>query len=180
MPKVDSSKIIYPGSLTSCGFDEPSKHGMIVGNIEGKYIDYQFVKVDDTEFEKKSIDITNINSTQELIDKLNLREHVIYKIELEGTRNFDTRKVEEELRIINKNICEVTDNSKANYDLEAISKEETLKGIFTKKILEEIKYNPKEEQKLLRSVGLCLQMHEIERNKNASKKNSNQQFWKIK
>ena len=156
MPKVDSSKIIYPGSLTSCGFDEPSKHGMIVGNIEGKHIDYQFVKVDDTEFEKKEIDISNINSTQELIDKLNLKENVIYKIELEGTRNFDTKNVEDELRVINKNVCEVIDDSKVNYNLEEISKEDTLKGIFTKKILEEIKKNPKDESKLLRSVGLCI------------------------
>ena len=29
LPKVDDTGIIYPGSLTSCGFDELGEHGMV-------------------------------------------------------------------------------------------------------------------------------------------------------
>ena len=49
--KEGVSKIIYPGSTVSMGFDELGKHGMIVGeiqkNLEPKI---QFIKIDEKEF----------------------------------------------------------------------------------------------------------------------------------
>ncbi len=157
MPKIDKSKIIYPGSLTSCGFDEPGEHGMVIGEIlPNGEVEYEFVKVDDSRFEKKEIDITSINSVSELIDKMQLEDNTFYKIKLIGEKKFDTNKVEEQLRIINRNICEFEDNSHYEYKLDEISKEETLKGIFTKKILEEIENNPEEKEKFLRSIRICI------------------------
>ena len=155
MPKIDDSKIIYPGSLVSCGFDEPGEHGMVVGEImPNGDITYGFIRVDDTKFEKKKMDISKINSASELIDKLQLENNTFYKIELEGTRNFDTSKVEGQLKLLNKNVCEFEDCSHYEYNLEEISKEDTLKGIFTKKILENIEKNPEEKEKYLRSLGI--------------------------
>ena len=66
-PKIDDSNIIYPGSLASCGFDEPGEHGMCVGEINENVdpniaerrkdlINYKFVKVDDTQYETKNLD----------------------------------------------------------------------------------------------------------------------------
>ena len=157
MPKIDNSKIIYPGSLVSCGFDEPGEHGMVTGDIlPNGEVEYKFIKIDDTKFEKKELDVTGINSVSEMIDKLKLQENTFYKIELIGKKNFDTSKVEEQLKIINKNICEFEDNSHYGYNLDEISKEDTLKGIFTKKILEEIDKNPEEKEKFLRSIGVCI------------------------
>ena len=155
MPKVDNSKIIYPGSLTSCGFDEPGDHGMVVGEIlPNGEVDYEFIKVDDTKFEKKTVDISKLTSSQEVIDKLDLQNDTIYKIELNGTKSFDTKDIEEQLKIINKNVCEVEDNSNFDYNLEEISKEESLRGIFTRNVLEEINKNPTEKEKYLRSVRI--------------------------
>ena len=157
MPKIDNSKIIYPGSLVSCGFDEPGEHGMVAGDIlPNGEVEYKFIKIDDTKFEKKELDVTGIDSVSEMIDKLKLQENTFYKIELIGKKNFDTSKVEEQLKIINKNICEFEDNSHYEYNLDEISKEDTLKGIFTKKILEEIDKNPEEKEKFLRSIGVCI------------------------
>ena len=161
-PKVDQSNIIYPGSLTSCGFDEPGDHGMVVGEInalenqkfENKgpdrlksgIVNYQFVKMDEIGFEKKSIDISNILSNQELVDKLQLNENIIYKIELYGERNLDTAKFKEYANTSCENIYEINDNTHIKYNLEEISKEDTLKGIFTKKVLEDIKENEDNEK----------------------------------
>ncbi len=165
LKKIDDSGIIYPGSLTSCGFDEPGEHGMVVGEFKydfkdkRKIVDYQFVKIDETQFEKIKLDVSNINSTQELIDKLNLKNN-IYKIELIGTRYFDTSNIEEEIKIANKGVCAVEDNTHASYDLNAISKEETLKGIFTKKMLSMMDENPEQKDKILRSHRISFKYNE--------------------
>ena len=111
-------------------------------------IDYEFVKLDETEFKKIKIDISKIDSLTKLIEQLELGKD-IYKIELFGVRNFDTSNVYEELKVINSNVCEVEDFSHFEYDLDNISKEDTLKGLFTKKILEKIEENPEEKEKLL-------------------------------
>ena len=100
-------------------------------------IDYEFVKLDETEFKKIKIDISKIDSLTKLIEQLELGKD-IYKIELFGVRNFDTSNVYEELKVINSNVCEVEDFSHFEYDLDNISKEDTLKWLFTKKILENI------------------------------------------
>ena len=167
LKKVDKSRIIYPGSLTACGFDEPGEHGMVVGEFKydfkekKKIVDYEFVKVDETEFERIEIDISNINSYQELIDKLNLGKN-IYKIELNGTRNFDTSKFEEEVKLVNKNVCIVEDNTHTKYDFKTISKEETLKGIFVKKMLMLMDEKPEDKDKILRSYRVSIKYYERE------------------
>ncbi len=157
--KIDSSKIIYPGSLTSCGFDEPGEHGMVVGTIEKNEadlsykIDYKFIKVDETEFERVTIDASDINSMPELISKLPSGDN-IYKIILKGDRNFDMSNIEEEIKLANPNVCAVENETHIKYDLEAIAREDTLKGVFTKKILEEIKSNPQEEKRYMGALKL--------------------------
>ena len=66
----ENRTIIYPGSTISLGFDELGKHGMIVGNIEGRKIDVEFIKLDDKEFKELELDITNINEPEELLEKI--------------------------------------------------------------------------------------------------------------
>jgi len=89
-PKIDESNIIYSGSLASCGFDEPGEHGMCVGEIKDnvnieetsnkkELIEYHFVKVDETQYETKTIDISDCTSVIEVIDKLELKDN-FYKI----------------------------------------------------------------------------------------------------
>ena len=143
-----NNKIIYPGSTIGLGFDELGKHGMIVGEIFENKIETEFIPLNNIEFCERKLDITEINSEEELIEKineLNLIENNLYKIILIGKRNFiiDTQKI---IKLINKkNILKIKDFTKIKYNLEEISKQQSLKGIFVKKCLEEMQNTENKE-----------------------------------
>ena len=87
----DSSNIVYPGSLISLGFDELGEHGMIVGEIINKKLFKKFIPIDNREFIEKEINISDIYSEEELIEKINNEinnDNNLYKINLIGYRNF--------------------------------------------------------------------------------------------
>ena len=82
---------------------------------------------------------------QEVINELNLIENNLYKIILIGKRNFiiDSQKI---IKLINKkNILKIKDFTKIKYNLEEISKQQSLKGIFVKKCLEEMQNTENKE-----------------------------------
>ena len=90
---AENKKIVYPGSTVSMGFDELGKHGMIVGNIEkNQEPELNFIELDDKQFVEKEIDVTNILSKEELIEKINeepISEKELAKIILIGKRRFE-------------------------------------------------------------------------------------------
>ena len=134
-------KIIYPGSTISLGFDELGEHGMIVGKINEYESNLEFVKLDDTEFVELQLECTMIGSVEELIEKINnieLEDNKLYKIILTGKRNFEINIYDLYKYELNERIIKIKDNTKPNYDIEKISKENTLKGLFVKEILEEM------------------------------------------
>ncbi len=143
---IDSNqRIIYPGSTISLGFDELGSHGMIVGEIEKDKLNLEFIKMDPKIFMEKEIDISEINSDEELIEKINgleTEENNFYKINLVGTRNFEININEINKLNNNKNILKIKNKTIIEYDIEDISKETTLKGMFAKEILEQIKNDP--------------------------------------
>ena len=67
----ENQKIVYPGSTISLGFDELGEHGMIVGDLEKNKLEIQFVKLDDKQFTKRELNVDNIYSKEELIEKIN-------------------------------------------------------------------------------------------------------------
>ena len=129
----DTTNIVYPGSLISFGFDELGEHGMIVGEIKDKVLNKKFVKIDDREFVEQELDVSNILSEEELIEKINNinEENKLFKIILIGYRNFP---ININLKLINKNIIKIKDNTKLKIDFK--ENNNTLKGIFLKKINE--------------------------------------------
>ena len=151
MPKIDDSRIIYPGSLIAGGFDETGEHGLVVGEITKENLNLNFVKMDETQFEVKEIDISKYMSPNEILDKLNLKDN-IYKIVLTGIRNIDVNTLKEMILISGKYVCEIEDKTRMDYDLENIAMQKTLKGVFTKKMLEEIKNNPEKEEQINRAI----------------------------
>ena len=155
----ESTNIIYPGSTISLGFDELGEHGMIVGNIEKKQLKIEFKKLDDREFVEKEINISNINSKEELIQTINeekLETNNMYKIILTGKRDFEININEIQKSIVLENILKIKNNTKLNYDLEELSKESTLKGIYIKLMLEKLDSGmyPKDEIEKAIEIGL--------------------------
>lgn len=133
----------YPGSLISLGFDEPGEHGFYYAEtteIDGKqFLNKQFIKIDEPQFIKKEIDVTNILSQEELIEKLNLieTENNYYEIYLIGTRNFQKNF---NMKLIQNNIIKIKDKTK--YKTYISENDNTLSGIFINKLNK--KYQSKE------------------------------------
>ena len=153
--KTDENKynFIYPGSMISFGFDELGEHGMLdieieknkINNSENNYLNNKnktkinFIKLDNRIFEEKNIDISEINSSEELIEKIDsieLNQDKFYKIILIGTKNTEIN-TNEICKLINRKdiILKVKDNSEAQHDFDKLSEQNNLKGIFVKKML---------------------------------------------
>ena len=156
----ENGKIIYPGSTISLGFDELGKHGMVVGEIEKEKNSLEFIELDETEFVEQELDCTEINSIEELIEEINkikIEENKLYKIILTGKRNFEINIYDLYKYEINEKIIKIKNQTKLNYDIEKISKENTLKGLFVKEIIEEIKKQQYDEETIEKALEIGME-----------------------
>ena len=143
-------KIIYPGSMIAGGFDELGIHGMVVGEIddETQKVSLEFIDLDNKEFIEKELVISEIKSKEELIENINSIEvdsDKFYKILLTGIKSIEINTNELIKYITKKNIIKLKDKTKTEYDLEKISKEQSLRGIFVKELLEQINEDNKDD-----------------------------------
>ena len=148
----ENENIIYPGSTVSIGFDELGKHGMIEGEILNEKLITKFIPIETTEFEEIKLDITEIISKEELIEKINeinLEENKLYKIILIGKRNFEIDTQELYKYNLNEKIIKIKNKTKINYDLEKLANETTLKGLFAKEIIEKLNKCQTEEERAI-------------------------------
>ena len=146
----ENQKIVYPGSTISLGFDELGEHGMIVGDLEKNKLETQFIKLDDKQFTKRELNVDNIYSKEELIEKINeleIEENNYVEIILIGNRNFEINKYDLIKYILNNNIIKIKDNTKIAYDLEKLENENTLKGLFIKEMNKKLKNAETQEEK---------------------------------
>ena len=158
---MDNLKAVYPGSMFAGGFDELGEHGMLEGeiNLDTKQISIKFIPLDNREFVKEEIDISIIYSEEELIEIINQKEkqeNMYYEYIFIGNKNIEinTNKI---LKLIeDKKVIKLKDQSKFKYDLEQISKEKSLKGIFVKQLLDEIKEDKSNEDEILRVIEIGL------------------------
>ncbi len=146
----ENQRIVYPGSTASLGFDELGQHGMVVGELDKEKIKLEFIPIDETEFKIQNLDITQINSKEELIEtinELNIEENNLIEIYLTGKRNFEIDTYEIKKFITNEKIIKIKNKTKINYNLEKIAEENTLRGIFVKKMLDKYNLLESEEEK---------------------------------
>lgn len=131
-------KIFYPGSTISLGFDELGKHGILVGEIEKNKIKVEFKPIDTREYQEKEIDITELNSNEEIIEKIQelpIQEENLYKVILTGKRYFELN-IDEIMKLNGiENIVKIKDKTKLGIDIEQIAKENNVKGIFVRNML---------------------------------------------
>src|SRR5699024_3228249 len=78
------------------------------------------------------------------IQSVSLEPQNLYKIVLVGTRNFEINTLELLKQIEVENIIKIKNKTKIQYNLETLQTENTLKGIFVRKVLEQ-KANYSEE-----------------------------------
>lgn len=158
--KIVNENIVYPGSTIAFGFDELGEHGILDVNLEKNKLEINFEKLDETQFKEINLDISDIYSEEELIEKINeikLEKNNYYKIILKGNKNIEinTNKI---LKIINKkNILKIKDFTKLNFDLEKIKKENNLKSYFIKEIEKIKKENNYTDEEIESAIEIGLQ-----------------------
>ena len=133
----EHQSIVYPGSTVALGFDEIGEHGMIVGDLQKGNLKLEFIKLDEEEFKEIKLDITEIYSKEELIEKMNeleIKNNEYIKIILYGNRNFEINIYDLLKYISNERILKIKDSTKIAYNLEKIQNENTLKGLFAKEM----------------------------------------------
>ena len=158
-----NSNIIYPGSTISLGFDEIGDHGMIAGEINSEGNKIEFIKLDETEFIEQEINCMEINSNEELVEKINeieIDENKLYKIILTGKRNFEINTYNLYKYGLNERIIKIKNKTKPNYDLEEIAKQNTLRGLFAKEILQEIKNKNYDEEIIENALEIGMEILE--------------------
>lgn len=153
--------IIYPGSPISFGFDELGEHGMVVGQLEKGRLESAFIKLDEREFVEFEFNIESVLSKEDLVEKisgLELEENKMYKIILVGSRNFeiDTREI---LKLVSlKNVLKIKDETFLNYDLEAIAKENSIKGIFVREAMQMLEKGKYSEEEIMKAIEIGLEV----------------------
>ena len=137
----DNQIAVYPGSTVSLGFDELGPHGMIVGDLKKDKLQLEFIPLDEVEFKLQDVDVTEMNSKEELIEKINeleFAENNLIEIILVGKRNFEIDKYELYKLISNDKVIKIKNKTKINYNLEKLANETTLKGLFAKEMLQKL------------------------------------------
>ena len=144
--------IVYPGSPISLGFDELGDRGFIEGelNEKTKKLNLKFIKTSAKTFEEYMLDISEISSEDGLIEEINASkfdDNKYYKIILTGKRQFDIdeNKILEMVNI--KNIIRIRNHTQVKYDINDVSSQASLKGLFAKRILEKINNTEDEQEK---------------------------------
>ena len=156
-----NENIVYPGSTIAFGFDELGEHGMLDIELEKNNLKINFIKLDETEFIEKNIDISAVYTEEELIEKINtekLEQNNLYKIILIGNKNLEINK-NKILKILNKkNIIKIKDESNLEIDLEKINEENNLKGFFVREILKIKNENNYSEEEINKAIEIGLQL----------------------
>lgn len=184
----NENNYIYPGSLISFGFDELGEHGMLdveinknnseinkINNLEIKNnleennlynkkiiknnIKINFIKLDNRIFEEKNINISEINSEEELIEKINeikLEKNKFYKIILIGQKNIETNTSRLCKFIRDENILKIKDKTEIKYNIDNLAKQNNLKGLFVKKMLEKVNEDNSNIDEIKKSIEIGL------------------------
>lgn len=157
----ENKRIVYSGSPISFGFDELGEHGMVVGEISKNELQTEFVKLDERMFEKYSFLVDNITSIEELIEKisdLNFDEKNMIEIVLTGNRKFSINTREILQLIANRNILKMKDQTQIAIDIEQISNENNLRGIFIKEIIKKYKEGKYSEEQIKKAIEIGLEV----------------------
>lgn len=155
----ENAKMIYPGSPISFGFDELGEHGMVVGEITNHELKTKFVRLDDRIFTKKELNVDNILSKEQLvetIDDLDFDENTMVEIILVGNRQFEIQPREILKLISQKSILKVKDNTQIGYDIEEIAKENNLRGIFVREVIQKYEEGMYTEEQVKKAIELGL------------------------
>ena len=135
---------------------------MVVGNLSKENLQIEFVTLDEKELKELELDISEITTIEELLEKieeLSIEENKLYKIILTGKRNFEINLYKLIKMINQKEIIKIKDKTTLACDIQKISQETTtLRGIYVKEILNKIEKEPENKEMLEKALEIGLEV----------------------
>lgn len=135
---------------------------MVVGNLNKENLQIEFVTLDEKELKELELDISEITTIEELLEKieeLSIEENKLYKIILTGKRNFEINLYKIIKMINQKEIIKIKDKTTLACDIQKISQETTtLRGIYVKEILNKIEKEPENKEMLEKALEIGLEV----------------------
>ncbi|OQB15880.1 MAG: putative metallophosphoesterase YhaO [Firmicutes bacterium ADurb.Bin193] len=145
----------YPGIPEARGFDELGEKGVILGVIYKNHTELEFVRVCKRECVEISVDVTGLAGYNELCSKISefaKDKKNLYKINLTGQTDegilLDTSFISERLKD-DYFYVKVNDFTTMKINIDALSQEYSLRGLFVKKVIE------KGGSDIVLKYGLC-------------------------
>lgn len=165
--KIGDSYIAYCGCPEGQGFDELGEKGVYVGDISKDTCELQFVPVCKRMHITENVDISDLTSSNEIADKIlqfikdkypsNFADN-LYKIILVGAIDDGVKLSLAEITTRLSGLVyfiKLRDKTAIKLDFDAISKENTLKGVFVKKMLAKLENaDEQEKEKLLYALNV--------------------------
>lgn len=177
--RIDNTFFAYSGCPEGQGFDELDEKGVYIGEIGKNTCNLKFVSVSKRMHIHEKIDISGFEDSGKIANAIlerlssaygeNFRDN-LYKIELTGEINPETEILTAELesRLATEvYFAKIKDCTVFYVNLEELSKEITLKGIFVKKMLEKEAEATEEQKPLIRkalNLGLKAFIGEVDYN----------------
>lgn len=158
--KIGNTYYSYSGNPCGRGFDELGAKGIYIGEVSKGWNSLRFLKSSENEFHKLKIEIDLFESQsnianqikEKLIDRFgnNYKNHY-YKLILKGSRNEDEyiniEMIEDFLSDIK--YIEIEDETNIIIDLDSLSKEDSLRGVFVRKLIESDNFDNQDKEKIL-------------------------------
>ncbi len=162
--KIGDTYISYCGCPEGQGFDELGDKGVYLGEISKTNCNLQFIPTAKRMHLAESIDVTGLNSSNEISDRIvqTIKQKYpdtyadnLYKIILIGQLDDGIVISLPEISIrLNEMFyfVKLRDKTEIKFDFDALSQENTLKGIFVKNMLNRIQNADDNEVKTLKSA----------------------------
>lgn len=160
---IENHIVAYSGSPEPLGFDEPGTHGIILGEIFDHGVRARLVELAKRKCVVLATDVTGMSSVEEieseLLEKLEGMQEYLISLELTGRRSF-SESIDITLLLSRlENNCfylKLADHTIPEYRLEEIREEQNLKGIFVRKLLDEINSTTDESRVRILTKALYL------------------------
>lgn len=173
--KEKNTHYSYCGNPEGRAFDEKGEKGVVLGKISKDNVDLRFTSICKRKYEEVSLNIEGALTYEDISNNIissiskDSRHKDIYKVILLGEVKEDFSINLEVLKEkVSKHFyyIKLKDSTEIKLDYNVISKEFTLKGLYTKKLLKKIEEAEKEEDKRLLKEALkagiqCLSNKEL-------------------
>ena len=170
MKKIENTYYSYSGCPQGRGFDELEDKGIVLIEIDEKFLEWQFIKTSIRNYYEKEINIKGCFGYSEVKNKIineisnDDRKNNFYKIILSGdvceeftiNEEFVQESLKDEFHFV-----KVIDKSEIKLDINELIKGYSLKSIFAKKIYERLQSAETEEERENITLALKIGLQSI-------------------